>query len=117
MEAPRLRAYPGKTMIAEKFEAIVSLGELNSRMKDFYDLHEWLTKGEYDPALLEISIRNTFRVRRTVLTADHPLLSEAFAENEKRKGMWKTFLRKNNLALSLPFGEAVRLIREKLGTL
>ncbi len=36
--APRLRMYPKETVVAEKFEAIVKIGEANSRMKDFYDL-------------------------------------------------------------------------------
>ncbi len=35
---PKLRAYPKETVVAEKFEALVSLGHSNSRMKDFYDL-------------------------------------------------------------------------------
>lgn len=38
--APRLRAYPVETVVAEKFETLVSLGVANSRLKDFYDL--WL---------------------------------------------------------------------------
>jgi len=38
MSAPRVLAYPMNTVVAEKLEAIVSLGMLNSRMKDFYDI-------------------------------------------------------------------------------
>jgi predicted nucleotidyltransferase component of viral defense system len=40
MPAPRLRAYRRETVVAEKFEAMVKLGMLNSRMKDFYDVWE-----------------------------------------------------------------------------
>ena len=36
--APRIRAYPKETVVAEKYEALISLGMTNSRMKDFYDL-------------------------------------------------------------------------------
>ena len=36
--APELHAYNRETVIAEKFEAMVKLGELNSRMKDFFDI-------------------------------------------------------------------------------
>jgi hypothetical protein len=36
---PKLRVYPKETVIAEKFEALVTLGIANSRMKDFYDLY------------------------------------------------------------------------------
>jgi hypothetical protein len=38
VEAPSLRAYPVYTVIAEKYEAIVSLGMANTRMKDYFDL-------------------------------------------------------------------------------
>ncbi|MFM8764913.1 MAG: nucleotidyl transferase AbiEii/AbiGii toxin family protein, partial [Spartobacteria bacterium] len=44
--APRLRSYPTYTVIAEKLEAIVLLGETNSRMKDFYDL--WFLSREFE---------------------------------------------------------------------
>jgi hypothetical protein len=38
MPPPRLLAYPPETVVAEKFQALVALGMLNSRMKDFFDL-------------------------------------------------------------------------------
>jgi len=38
--APRLLCYSRESAIAEKFETMVKLGVLNSRMKDFYDI--WL---------------------------------------------------------------------------
>ena len=44
--APRLKGYPRETAIAEKFEAMVKLGALNSRMKDFYDI--WLLSRQFD---------------------------------------------------------------------
>jgi predicted nucleotidyltransferase component of viral defense system len=40
MPAPQLKAYRRETVVAEKFEAMVKLGMLNSRMKDFYDVWE-----------------------------------------------------------------------------
>ncbi len=36
---PRLRAYRRETAIAEKLHAMVVLGEANSRMRDFFDIH------------------------------------------------------------------------------
>ncbi|BBB08496.1 hypothetical protein SPYCW_1512 [Sphingopyxis sp. EG6] len=38
LPAPSVRAYPPATVIAEKFQAMVALGVLNGRMKDYYDL-------------------------------------------------------------------------------
>ena len=36
--APRLGMYPREAVIAEKFEAMVYLGSVNSRLKDFFDV-------------------------------------------------------------------------------
>jgi hypothetical protein len=38
MDCPKIKMYSFESVVAEKYEAIVSLGELNSRMKDFYDI-------------------------------------------------------------------------------
>jgi hypothetical protein len=46
LPAPRLRVYPHETLVAEKFEAMVKLGLVNSRMKDFYDV--WLLSRQLD---------------------------------------------------------------------
>lgn len=44
--SPRLRAYARETVIAEKFQAMVMLGRVNSRMKDFYDI--WILSRSFD---------------------------------------------------------------------
>ncbi|MBZ9605819.1 nucleotidyl transferase AbiEii/AbiGii toxin family protein [Phyllobacterium chamaecytisi] len=43
--APHLKAYPPETVVAEKFQAMVALDMLNSRMKDFFDL--WAIAGAF----------------------------------------------------------------------
>jgi Nucleotidyl transferase AbiEii toxin, Type IV TA system len=81
--APYLRAYPAETVVAEKFEALVSLGLANSRMKDFYDL--WLISRTFSftDAGLGEAIRRTFERRRTDLPADVPTgLSDAFVREK-----------------------------------
>ncbi len=40
--APEILMYPVETVLAEKLEAIISLGMLTSRMKDFYDVYRIL---------------------------------------------------------------------------
>jgi predicted nucleotidyltransferase component of viral defense system len=74
--APRLLCYSRESTIAEKFEAMVKLGMLNSRMKDFYDI--WLLSGQFDfdGAELAEAVRLTFERRRTAL----PVEIEAFTE-------------------------------------
>ncbi len=97
--APRIRAYPVETVIAEKLEAIVRLGETNSRYKDFYDL--WLLGGTFDldGAELVTAVRATFRRRATSLTTALPTgLQPAFFEGGHERGEWRAFLTRTEIS-------------------
>lgn len=65
--APSLRAYPVYTVIVEKYEAIVSLGMANTRMKDYFDLWFLATYAEIDAAVLQQAVQATFAHRRIKL--------------------------------------------------
>lgn len=67
LPAPRLKVYPRETVIAEKLEAIATLGIANSRMKDYFDLRALSREGAIDPLILSEAIRATFERRRTPL--------------------------------------------------
>lgn len=56
---PRLRTYPRETVVAEKLEAMVSLGMSNSRMKDFYDVAVLARQFDFDGARSAVSSRAT----------------------------------------------------------
>ncbi len=94
----RLLTYPPETVIAEKLEAAIDLGMLNSRMKDFYDLH-WMSHNvEFDRATLLDAIRATFARRGTVLPNEPPLaLTSEFGEEPTKITQWNAFLRKGRL--------------------
>ena len=94
---PVLLAYNLETMLAEKFEAMISLGALNSRYKDFYDVYVF--GAEAKPDLLELAVRNTFTRRNTVIIAHPIVFSDGFYLDAQRQTRWATFLRKNNLPL------------------
>jgi predicted nucleotidyltransferase component of viral defense system len=65
MPAPRLRVYARETAIAEKVEAMVTLGLGNSRMKDFFDVWYLARTFEFDEAVLRKAIPATFARRQT----------------------------------------------------
>lgn len=93
---PRLKGYPIESVVAEKFEAMVKLGLLNSRMKDFYDL--WLMTRQFDfhGLTLAQAIQRTFSHRKTELPSQTPLFAEEiYDEKSDRQILWKAFLRKN----------------------
>jgi hypothetical protein len=95
---PRLRVYPRATVIAEKLEAIESLGMTNSRMKDFFDIRVLAREGTLDTAQLGDAIAATFQRRGTPIPAGVPLgLSDEFAQDAVKRAQWKGFLGKNRL--------------------
>lgn len=101
--APKLRVYPRYTVVAEKFEALSSLGIANSRMKDYFDLWILVQHTDFDGDTLRQAIRATFDRRKTALTGDVPFgLTDAFAQDAQKQAQWQAFLRKNRLeALAL----------------
>jgi len=68
--APRVRAYPMTTVVAEKLEAIVSLGMLNSRMKDFYDMWFLARTFPFQAENICAALKATFERRKRRLDAD-----------------------------------------------
>ncbi len=102
-EAPKLRVYPRYTVVAEKFEALSSLGIANSRMKDYFDLWILACHTDFDGDILRQAVQATFDRRKTALTAQAPFgLTDAFAQDPQKQTQWQAFLRKNRLeALTL----------------
>lgn len=87
--APCLLCYSRESLIAEKFEAMVKLGSLNSRMKDFYDI--WLLSRlfNFDSKDLAIAIRLTFERRETSLSTAIEAFSKHFCESKQIQ--WTAF--------------------------
>jgi predicted nucleotidyltransferase component of viral defense system len=101
--APKLKVYPRYSVVAEKLEALISLGVANSRMKDYFDL--WVLAGHSDfegEVLLE-AIGATLSRRGTDIPTEVPFgLTEAFATDAQKQMQWQGFLKKNRLdALTL----------------
>lgn len=67
MPAPQLRVYPRYTVVAEKLEALTSLGMLNSRMKDYFDLWVLARYTDFNGAVLSQAVAATFDRRRTAI--------------------------------------------------
>ncbi|MBF0332652.1 MAG: nucleotidyl transferase AbiEii/AbiGii toxin family protein [Alphaproteobacteria bacterium] len=98
--APRLRAYPPETVVAEKFQALVDLGMLNTRMKDFYDVWAIATTFSFDGATLAQAIQATFARRATALPSETPVaLTPAFAAASTKQAQWDGFIRRTAIAM------------------
>jgi len=97
LPAPRLYGYNRETSIAEKFEAMVKLGPLNSRMKDFFDIWLLSRQFEFDASALAAAIAKTFERRRTALELPPYALTPAFATDPLKRTQWQAFLNKSRL--------------------
>lgn len=90
--------YPRETVIAEKLEAIATLGIANSRMKDYFDLRALAGEGATNPCILSEAIRATFERRHAPLPASMLLgLDDQFARDKVKQVQWNAFLAKNRL--------------------
>jgi len=97
LPAPRLRGYSRESTIAEKFEAMVKLGILNSRMKDFFDIWLMLHQFDFGGPILAEAISKTFSTRGTNIQAKPITLARAFGEDPEKTAQWRGFIRKNRL--------------------
>jgi predicted nucleotidyltransferase component of viral defense system len=93
LPAPRLRAYARETVIAEKFQAMVMLGRINSRMKDFYDIWILSRSFSFEGERLPRAIAATFARRVTPIPTDIPdALTPAFAADTQKQQQWRAFV-------------------------
>ena len=98
LPAPKLRAYPTYTVIAEKLHAIALLGMTNSRLKDYFDLSVLLEREILDTDMLAQAIKATFERRGMSVPDAAPIgLTDEFAHDSSRQSLWLAFLKKNEL--------------------
>jgi len=87
--APKLLCYSRESAIAEKFEAMLNLRELNSRMKDFYDIWQLSRQADFDGVRLAQAIHETLTRRNTRIDLNFMAFSETFIKS--RQPQWKAF--------------------------
>lgn len=109
-EAPRILVVSKETMLAEKFEAVCSLGDRNTRFKDFHDIRGLARTVVFDASLAAAAMRATFENRGTPIPETDPVaFSPAFLEDGQRG--WSAYLRKQNIRDQQGFGQLVDEIR------
>ncbi len=113
MEAPKIYAYSLYSAIAEKFEAIVSLGLANSRYKDFYDIYVLAAKYDMDGSELRNAVMETFQHRETGFE-DIAAFDEDFAKDQIRESRWNAFIKKKKAMIFVSLPDTVGTIKELL---
>lgn len=110
MEAPEIFAYSITSVIAEKFEAIVSLGDANSRYKDFYDIYVLAERYDLDGEELNEAVRETFEHRSTGFD-DVFVFTDDFINSKLHQSRWKAFLKKKKALENADLEEVVHMLR------
>lgn len=113
MEVPEIFAYSISSVISEKFEAIVSLGDANSRYKDFYDIFILADRYDFDGIELKEAIRETFEHRGTGFD-DIFAFTDDFLVSEIHQSRWKAFLKKKKALVNVELEKVVSLIKTML---
>ena len=112
-KAPVINTYSIETTVAEKIDAILSLMEFSSRMKDYYDIYYLANKFDFDGATLTKALKKTFENRGHAFTIEQFEQVMAFAENDAMQKKWKAFCRKID-AKTDDFNTVLKTIKEFL---
>ena len=113
MEAPEIYAYSISSVISEKFEAIVSLGDANSRYKDFYDIYFLADSYNLDGTELKEAIKATFEHRKTGFS-DIFAFTDDFITSEIHQRRWHAFTKKKKTLLNVELLEVIDVIKAVL---
>ncbi|MCW6536939.1 nucleotidyl transferase AbiEii/AbiGii toxin family protein [Sphingomonas lycopersici] len=115
LPAPHVRGYPPATVIAEKFQAMVALGMLNGRMKDYYDLWAIPRAIAIAGRDLDAAIQATFERRQTLISNERPPgLSPAMVGDEGKQRQWRAYAASIDLA-DLSLEEVVEAVWALVG--
>ena len=112
--AVNIQAYSLETVVAEKFHTMIDRDVLNSRMKDFFDCYQILTKRDLDDDTLYDAIKATFDNRSLTYNPELQLFTDSFATDAARVTRWETFLKKIQWKGTLDFETVMEEIRERL---
>ena len=114
LPTPEIRMYPRETVVAEKFQAIVSLSTANTRVKDYYDLWHVSQRYEFNGTVLNRAILRTFGRRETALPEETPAgLRLDYLSDAQRVRQWNAFVERSTTATGTPsFSAAGNAIAE-----
>ncbi len=113
MDEPKIFAYSLYSVIAEKFEAFTSLGLINSRYKDFYDIYILARRFDLSGVELQEAIRKTFAHRGTSFD-DIVAFEDEFTEDVVRQNRWKSFVKKKKAIEDTNFKDVIALVKDVL---
>ena len=112
--------YNVETIISEKIETILRRGQYNSRMKDYYDIHMFLSKfkDNIDIDILKLSIKHTFNKRESFdYLKDYAQILDGIVSYDRIVNLWNIYAKKNKYANDIKFEEIINELREFISNL
>lgn len=110
---PVVNTYSLETVIAEKLDAVLSLMEFSSRMKDYYDLYYLANRFEFDETTLIEAMQKTFANREHHFTMEQFNQVMSFAADDGMQKKWKAFTKKINTETD-DFENVLKVIKDFL---
>jgi len=112
--SPIINTYSIETTIAEKIDAILSLMEFSSRMKDYYDIYYLSHKFDFSGNVLCEALSKTFANRGHSFTIEQFQQVMAFDSDDGMRKKWKAFEKKIDVKMG-EFPEILQAINRFLG--
>ena len=112
-DAPVINTYSIETTVAEKIDAILSLMEFSSRMKDYYDIYYLAHKFDFEGKVLCEALSKTFANREHKFTMEQFEQIMTFDKDDGMQKKWKAFTKKIDIETD-EFPVILQSIREFL---
>ena len=112
-DAPVINTYSIETTVAEKIDAILSLMEFSSRMKDYYDIYYLSHKFDFEGKVLCEALGKTFANREHKFTIEQFEQILTFDKDDGMKKKWKAFIKKIDIEMD-EFSVILQSIKEFL---
>lgn len=110
-KALKIMTYNIESIIAEKFQTIISRNVLNSRMKDFYDLYYLIKYKTFSKDDLRLAIEKTFDKRNTDIKLINSNIS-VIQESDLLQDLWKTYSQKHKYTKDIKFEDIIETIKK-----
>ena len=113
-ETINIITYNYETIIAEKFESIISRNIDNTRMKDYYDLYMFvnLKWDDINKEVLRKAIINTSKVRETLdYIDDTNRYIELISDDSRLKLLWDSYKNNYEYAKDINFEDTINAIK------
>lgn len=110
-KALKIMTYNIESIIAEKFQTIISRNVLNSRMKDFYDLYYLIKYKTFSKDDLRLAIEKTFEKRNTDIKLINSNIS-VIQESDLLQDLWKTYSQKHKYTKDIKFEDIIETIKK-----